>query len=61
MPSVPLVAHPASGLRVAHPTLCAGIEKWGVVERDGVKVYAYELDGLGNMLVRAGQEWSWHM
>lgn len=28
-----------------------GIEKWGVVEHQGQKVYAYEVDGLGNYLL----------
>ena len=29
----------------------AGIETWGVVEVEGTKVYAYEVDGLGGTLV----------
>ncbi|MFD2305420.1 glycoside hydrolase family 125 protein [Enterococcus termitis] len=28
-----------------------GIEKWGIVEHEGKKVYAYEVDGLGNYLL----------
>ena len=28
-----------------------GIEKWGIVEHQGQKVYAYEVDGLGNYLL----------
>lgn len=31
----------------------AGIQRFGIVEVEpGVKVYAYEVDGLGNRLVR---------
>ncbi|MFK4567767.1 glycoside hydrolase family 125 protein [Enterococcus sp. UD-01] len=31
--------------------ITAGIEKWGIVEHEGKKVYAYEVDGLGNFLL----------
>lgn len=30
---------------------CAGIETWGIVQVEGVRLYAYEVDGLGNSLV----------
>ena len=32
--------------------LPAGIEKWGIVEANGTRIYAYEVDGMGNTLVR---------
>jgi hypothetical protein len=32
--------------------LPAGIEKWGIVDANGTKMYAYEVDGMGNTLVR---------
>lgn len=38
----------------------AGIERWGVVEVEpSVRVYAYEVDGLGNHLVRRTVYWRW--
>lgn len=37
---------------LAHCWPAAGIEKWGIVQVDGVRLYALEVDGLGNNLVR---------
>lgn len=43
----------APGLLLAYGTTCghvcaAGIEKYGVIAKDGGKIYAYEVDGRGN-------------
>lgn len=47
-------AHVGDGCVVVNGTACccrAGIEKYGIVEdADGKKIYAYEVDGLGNVL-----------
>lgn len=41
---------PNSSLRAPLPLACTGIEKHGIIEVEGERIYAYEVDGMGNHL-----------